>query len=39
MFSGIVKGVGKVLKVTSKKDCISIEILPPRISILVSKRC
>ena len=30
MFSGIVKGVGKVLKVTTKKDCISIEILPPR---------
>lgn len=30
MFSGIVKGVGKVLKVTTKKDCISIEILPPK---------
>ena len=28
MFSGIVKGTGKVSKVTSKKDCVSIEILP-----------
>ena len=30
MFSGIVKGTGKVSKVTSKKDCISIEIIPPK---------
>ena len=29
MFSGIVKGTGKVSKVTSKKDCVSIEIIPP----------
>ena len=29
MFSGIVKGTGKVSKVTSKKDCFSIEIIPP----------
>ena len=30
MFSGIVKGTGKVSKVTSKKDCVSIEIIPPK---------
>ena len=30
MFSGIVKGTGKVSKVTSRKDCISIEIMPPK---------
>ena len=29
MFSGIVKGTGRVSKVTSKKDCVSIEIIPP----------
>ncbi len=29
MFSGIVKGTGKVSKVTFKKDCVSIEIIPP----------
>ena len=30
MFSGIVEGVGEVLKITTKKDCISIEIMPPK---------
>ena len=30
MFSGIVSGIGKVSKVTSRKDCISIEIMPPK---------
>ena len=30
MFSGIVKGIGKISKVISKKDCISIEIIPPK---------
>ena len=30
MFSGIVKGTGKVSKITSKKDCVSIEIIPPK---------
>lgn len=30
MFSGIVNGTGKVSKVTSRKDCISIEIMPPK---------
>ena len=30
MFSGIVKGTGKVSKVTSRKDFISIEIMPPK---------
>ena len=30
MFSGIVKTTGKVSKVTSKKDCVSIEIIPPK---------
>jgi len=30
VFSGIVKGTGKVSKVTSKKDCVSIEIMPPK---------
>ena len=30
MFSGIVKGTGKVSKVTSRKDYISIEIMPPK---------
>tara|TARA_B000000475_G_C15972241_1_gene437540 strand:- start:469 stop:1080 length:612 start_codon:yes stop_codon:yes gene_type:complete len=30
MFSGIVQGVGKVAKVSSKKDSITIEITPPK---------
>ena len=30
MFSGIVKGTGKVSRVTSRKDFISIEIMPPK---------
>ena len=33
MFSGIVKTTGKVSKVTSKKDCVSIEIIPLKILI------
>ena len=30
MFSGIVQGVGKVAKISSKKDSITIEITPPK---------
>ncbi len=30
MFSGIVKGIGKVTKISSKKDIITIEISPPK---------
>ena len=30
MFSGIVEGTGKVTKLTSKKDHISIEVFPPK---------
>ena len=30
MFSGIVEGTGKVTKLISKKDHISIEVSPPK---------
>tara|TARA_B100001250_G_scaffold413877_1_gene449598 strand:+ start:1986 stop:2600 length:615 start_codon:yes stop_codon:yes gene_type:complete len=30
VFSGIVKGIGKVTKISSKKDIITIEISPPK---------
>ena len=38
MFSGIVQGVGKVAKVSSKKDSITIEITPPKISQRILKK-